>query len=150
MQTEEKVEISSGVVQGIKLHQCKLQHEDYALVGILASSKRSKVIDNVYFIKHREGGCEWFPRMQKQDIATAICQVIKDKKLIRGLVVILANDEDDTWISEWFEKMICEKGWKNEKFVYMVRNYNKLYTFKLDDITSYNPKFSRVTLQEVN
>jgi hypothetical protein len=136
-----KITISKGIVAGIKGHQKQLVDECYAKVGILASSKKNEdaPIDNVYFIRHRgSGGCEDFPQLRRKEISLTVCKVIKEKKTIRGLLLIPANNHDGGMNGE-FRVMIQSKGWLNKKFVYMTCGYEEeLECFKYESYESYS------------
>jgi hypothetical protein len=140
------IKISNGVRKGFELHQYKLRERKHALVGILASSRNNEVIDNTYFIRHREGGCKWMPHLRSGDISQTICTVIKEQKDIRGLVLILANDVSDG-MNSWFNRAIWERGWANPNFVYIVCGRSRITGYRIR--YNRNDDFSKVTITTV-
>ena len=148
---ENPIKVSKTLLKFIREHKKKLEDKDRAMVGILASANNSKVVDGLYFIKHREEGCKWFPRLHKQDVSKAICRVVKDKNSIKGLVVIVANNQEGRRTT-YFEKMICKRGWENPNFLYLSCDRYGLHYWKVDGINhTYDAdKFTKASIAKVN
>ena len=138
------------VVELFKKRAVVYNGEGMARVAILTSKTKTGVIDNASFIP-RSGwrdGCEWFPGMDA--VASTLCRVVREKKVIRGLVLLHGLHYTDSLaystMSTYFKTMV-RGGWANKSFVYLICGSNELFAWRLIDGAGY--KYSEVKLKYV-
>jgi len=131
------VKVKKSVLSLFKEYRVERCKNDKAIVGILASKNR--VIDSVYFVED-SGGCRWFPNMYSSDIAKAVCRAVKDRRKIKGLVVVNAlgfydeccgSGEGDTDVDVpcyLFRQMIVGDVWRG--LIYIVCG-KEIFTYKV-------------------
>ena len=132
-----KVHIRRALVQYCKSNRMENRHCEYGMIGILATD--DAIIDSVYFIKHRDGGCKWCPKLYRQDIAKRVCDVLKDKKRVKGLILITGKDINSS-MNDWFYRMINNTVWMSPAFIYLIYGSRGLWGYQWD----YESKYVRL------